>query len=316
MEETKTGEAPRSLVGFLLTLAFIVVVISMLAVYWFVPFNSVQFEVKSGNYNFTVGNESKGIIQFYPNMRFPSPMISYRIDNCPLQKKNDMERAFEIIENKTSLTFYPVTSNEEISVTCDSKNKIEGGLFIAGEGGPTNITRSGEYNVILHGTILLIRQSECERPNVAIHELLHVLGFAHSSNPNNIMYEVSRCNQVIGDDTIELLNNLYAIPSYPDLAFENVSAKMNGKYLDANISVRNIGLRRAGSAKIGIYADGEFAKSINLDSLDVGYGKVILLRNTLILKSNIKELSFIIDYSGNELKKENNKIVLEVSQQN
>ena len=59
------------------------------------------------------------------------------------------------------------------------------GLFIAGEGGPSNITKSGDFSVITHGSILLIKESKCERPNIAIHELLHALGFDHSENPNN-----------------------------------------------------------------------------------------------------------------------------------
>ncbi len=52
------------------------------------------------------------------------------------KKRDNMKRAFQIISDKTVLSFYPVESNEEISVTCDSRTKIKGGLFIAGEGGP------------------------------------------------------------------------------------------------------------------------------------------------------------------------------------
>ena len=65
-------------------------------------------------------------MQFYNNMRFPEPRISYRIENCPLQKADDMKNAFFTIENKTILRFYPVSNNEEILVTCDSKAKFEG----------------------------------------------------------------------------------------------------------------------------------------------------------------------------------------------
>ena len=72
---------------------------------------------------------------------------------------------------------------------CDHSKKvvvnnwdIREGKFIAGEGGPTNITVSGKYNVITHGSILLIRESRCSIPTIAIHELLHVLGFKHSNN--------------------------------------------------------------------------------------------------------------------------------------
>jgi len=208
---------------------FILFTISLLILYWFVPFKITEFGMKYGNSNFSLNNES-GNMQFYPNMRYPNPKISYQIYDCPLQKEDNMEWAFEILSDMSILSFYPVNYNEEISVTCDSKNKIEEGLFIAGEGGPTNISKAGKFNVIFHGGILLIRESKCEKPNIAIHELLHSLGFNHSSNPNNIMYYISGCGQTIGEDIPELINELYSIPSYPDLSFENVSAVMHGRY--------------------------------------------------------------------------------------
>jgi len=86
-------------------------------------------------------------------MRYPNSKISYKIYDCPLQKKDNMKRAFEMISNKTILDFYSINSNEEISVTCDSKNKIEEGLFIAGEGGPTNMS-------IMIGTIKLFQKQK------------------------------------------------------------------------------------------------------------------------------------------------------------
>ena len=73
-------------------------------------------------------------------------------------------------------------------------------LFIAGEGGPTSITNTSLYNVILKGKILLYKKSECEEPIVELHELLHVFGFDHSQDPNNIMFNLSSCNQEISQD--------------------------------------------------------------------------------------------------------------------
>ena len=43
-----------------------------------------------------------------------------------------MEQAFQIISDKTVLDFYEKGDDEEISVTCDSNNKMDEGLFIAG----------------------------------------------------------------------------------------------------------------------------------------------------------------------------------------
>ena len=291
---------------------FILFAVLLLILYWFIPVGNITYKMKSKNSNFSLGEFEN--MQFYPNMRFPDADISYRIFNCPLQKVNDMENAFEIISNKTVLRFYSIDSDEEIFVTCDSTAKFEGGLFIAGEGGPTKITKTDNFNVIFNGKILLLKESNCENPNIGIHELFHVLGFKHSNNPNNIMYNFSRCEQTIGDDNIQLLNKLYSIPSYSDLSFENASASMRGRYLDTNISIRNNGLKKSEEAKIIIYADNKDVKEINLNPIDIGYGITISLTNVFVNRLNVNELEFVIDSNFSELNKENNKILLEIKQ--
>ncbi len=235
----------------ILTFVFVLIMI-LLVIFYFIPFNVINFEAKSGNYNFSI-IQGENQMQFYPNMRFPDSDLSYKISDCPLQKIDDMEFAFDIMENLTSLRFNQVSNNEEISITCEEKIKINNRLFIAGEGGPTNITKAGDFYVIFNGEILLIRESECPKPNVALHELFHVLGFEHSINQENIMYNITNCDQTIGDDMTQLINKLYSVQNYPDLTFENVSAVMSGRFIDVNMTVFNIGLNDAEKSKIIIY---------------------------------------------------------------
>lgn len=288
-------------------IVLIFLIIIFLIIYWFVPFQDIELNLEPTNSNFSVTNYSK--MQFYENMRYPSNKISYKIYDCPLSKKSNMEEAFSILEGLTILDFYSVESGEEISVTCDDTTKVEEGLFIAGEGGPTNITIAGNFNVIHAGKILLIRESECVTPNVALHELLHALGFDHSENKNNIMYEVSNCKQTIGDDIAMSINTLYSIEALPDLAFEEVNISLNGKYLDANLSVRNNGLKYSQEAKIIIYADDKEIKQVELGPLDIGYGRKISLSNVWITKINIHQIKFVIDANFVEIDKSNNEIV-------
>jgi len=282
-----------------------------LMIFYFMPINTINFFVKTGNYNFSINNDTSDM-QFYPSMRFSDSTISYKISDCPLQKENDMEFAFTILENLTSLTFYPKDNDEEISVTCEEKNRIDEGLFIAGEGGPTNITVSGKFNVITSGEILLITESKCERPNVALHELLHVLGFKHSENPENIMYNVSNCAQTIGEDMIQLINNLYSIKGNPDLVFRDASASMSGRFLNLNLTIVNAGLKDAGESKINVYLDGSLIKEIDFRTLELGNGRIITIENIFVTQISVSEIKLEIDSNFNEISKENNNITLEI----
>jgi len=291
--------------------AVAIFLVLLLLFYWILPLETIDFGTASSrNSNFSLNSYGNESMQFYENMRYPSQDISYKIQGCTLQKTDEMKKSFEIIENFTVLNFYSVNSNEEISITCDSKMKFEGDLFIAGEGGPINITRAGYFNVIQQGAITLIRESKCENPNVGIHELLHALGFDHSENPNNIMYPVSKCSQTIGQDTINRINWLYSFQSLPDLAFENVSATMSGRYLDMNFTIRNQGLKDSPPGAVEIYADGEIIKEIESEPLEIGQGRRTLINNIFVLQKKIDELEFFIKTNFEELDKGNNEAVL------
>jgi hypothetical protein len=295
--------------GFLI----VIICILLLAIYWFVPLNTSEFSLSSHpNSNFSLDSYGNSSLQFYPNMRFKDTSIYYKIENCPLQRKNDMEWAFQIMEDKTILNFYPVSSKEDITVTCEEAEKTDGKLFIAGEGGPTNITVAGEFNVIEKGKILLMKDSECERPNIALHELLHVLGFDHSSNPKNIMYEVSRCDQIVSEDIINFINEIYSIPAEPDLSFENASSLMHGKYLDINFSIRNTGLADSGESVVKILADGKEVEKMNVPPIEVGYGRKISVMNIWIKQLEVQKIDFIIEDDFEELDKANNILSFEI----
>ena len=279
-------------------------------IYWFLPFSEINFNVDK-NPEFSVGNISAEM-QFYKNMRFPNSKISYKIeDDCSLKKSSEMVKAFNRIEELTLIDFYPVNSGEEITVSCEEKAKTsEGGLFIAGEGGPTKISSGENFNVIFSGQILLLRDSSCERPNVGIHELLHVLGFDHSENKNNIMYTVSKCSQTIGDEIVDKINKLYEFPSYPDLKVENISAEINGRYLSLNLSIKNIGLKDSLSGKLFIYGSEEKIKEMDLGEIKIGYGLEVILVNIWLKERKIEKLKIVVESNDTELSLENNQIIL------
>lgn len=298
-----------------LFILLIFLVIILLLIYFFVPFGMTEFGnggVNSSidtNFNPNIGSS----MQFYPNMRYADKVIGYHIDaSCPLKKKNDMEEALNIISNLTIVHFNSVYPGEELSITCSDENIVSGNTFVAGEGGVTNVSVVGNYHVIFQGKVLLIRDSNCQRPNVAIHELLHSMGFSHSENPHNIMYDTMDCNQLIGNDIPELINTLYSIPSNPDLVFEDVQASMNGRYLNANISIRNQGFANSPHSTIIISADGKVVKEVYVGQVDIGFGRRVSLSNLWINQMSVDELKLEIVSDFEELDKENNVYYLSV----
>jgi len=298
--------------GFLFFL-LIVAIASLLGIYWFTGFSEVSLSPKPESSNFSLGVSENSSLQFYENIRYSNSRISYRIaDICTLQKKDDAKRAFQALEKATILDFYSVLDNEEILVTCQSRQKMKEELFVAGEGGPVDITKAGKFNVIHYGEILLIKQSACPNPNVAIHEILHALGFDHSNNENNIMYDTSKCSQTLGDDIPELINKLYLIPSNSDLVLDGVEPFVHGRYLDVNISIRNSGLKASEDTVINIYGGDKLLETIELQALDIGFGIKFTLQNLQIGKVNFDELRFVIESNFDELDKKNNEVVFEL----
>jgi len=299
-----------------LSLIFFVLVVLLLMFYWILPVGKlIEFRISgSKNANFTLNASIDTDMQFYENMRYRSSNISYKIEECPLARENEMERAFAFLENHTMLNFYETPKGEEISVTCKDSAKGKEGLFIAGEGGVTNVTATENFNVIYNGMVILIKETKCPDPLVGTHELLHALGFAHSDNPNNIMYPTLKCEQTLGDDLINYINWIYSFPTLPDLDFENASALKRGGYIDINATIRNNGLKNSGNLTLMIYADNKSIKEFEVEPIAIGSGRMILLSKIFVTKRNFEELKLFIKCNFEELNKDNNKVILKIKE--
>lgn len=249
-------------------------------------------------------------IQFYPNMRYKDRVISYSIsNNCDAERKNDAEKAFSFISEKTVLDFNGAADWEaEIRILCSdvSPKPEEEGHFVAGEGGPSEIINTTNYAVILSGKVSLFRANDCDKPNVAIHEILHALGFNHVDNPNNVMYPLTKCNQEIDSSIISEIDRIYKEDSLPDLAVEKVSANKTGIYLSFDISITNLGLKGSDSSKLIIKAEDEIIKEYELEKIDIGTKKMLTVVNLKIPRST-EYISFEIISSEKELDSTNNK---------
>jgi len=249
--------------------------------------------------------------QFYSNLRFPNREISYRIEPaCGTKKNMEIQEAFSILESRTILDFYTAPQEEaEITIFCSeiapgSKGQ---GYFVAGEGGPTEVINTTLYGVIFSGKVSFFRDERCNKPNIAIHEILHVLGFDHNDNPNSILFPTLNCAQTIDDSIIKDINALYSVKSAADLKIIDVDATKSGRYLNFEIEVINQGLRDADNVILSIYSDDKFVKEFDLESIGVGTRKFLTVENLRVSRSSEK-IIFVIDESDviDELFENNN----------
>jgi len=255
-------------------------------------------------------------VSFYPNIRFASKKISYYIDDsCEGSKANDSRKAFEILENETSLTFEE-KERGDIKVSCSEEEQVpKEGFFIAGEGGPNSIINASNFYVIKNGTILLYRENKCAKPIVGLHEILHVLGFKHSSNKKSIMSELSDCSQQLTSEIINTIERVYKYETLPDLIVKRAYAIKSGRYLRIEVEIFNAGLDLALESQLGIYADGELVSEYNMGEIEVGSGKIIKAEN-LRVPRDVKELKFKIDSKEIifEIFEDNNEKILVISE--
>lgn len=243
----------------------------------------------------------------FESLRFTNSRISYFISNeCSKSRADNAKEAFGILEEKTVLSFYEVNDNPQIKVSCDkSEEKSD---EIVGEGGPTFIINTGKYDVILNGTVKLYEDDNCNQPIIATHEILHVLGFKHVEEKNSIMYKISKCNQELTQDIIDEIALKYKDPALPDMTFKKTQVEKDGRYINFEVSIFNIGLSGAENANMKIITGDREIKTYSLNDFSVGSGRIIKVKN-LLVPGSITGLTFIIDENNNipEIDETNNR---------
>lgn len=291
----------------MLLLLIIVIALGTYVIWLNLPVEPISYEESYLNNTsiFSFSNTA----QFYPNMRYKDKAINYYISNsCSAKQRLNALRAFSILSEKTILEFSNNQDAPEIRILCSniSPAQEEEGHFIAGEGGPSEIINVTQFSVILSGKVSLYRDSNCENPNIALHEILHALGFDHNNNKNSIMYPLTQCDQIIDQYLIDEINRLYKIESASDLAIEKLSANKTGRYLNFELTLSNLGLRPATSSLLIITSEGEFVKEFDLGFIDIGNKKILTAQN-LRVPRNAEIISFEIKSNEPEISKDNNK---------
>jgi predicted Zn-dependent protease len=298
--------------SIILLLLFGILGVGVYLLYLNLPTGSVQFEdyILDGLEDGILEDVSDNGIQFYLNMRYRDRRISYSIsEGCSEKSRDSAVKSFSIIQERSILEFREDKVNAEIEILCSDivPEPEEKGHFVAGEGGPSKIINTSRFAVIFSGKVSLFRENECEIPNVALHEILHALGFDHNSNKKSVMFPVTECNQEIDDYIINELNRLYSVDSVPDLVIEKVNASKNGPYLNFEVSIGNFGLADSKESRLNVYVRDKLLNSYDLDTIEIGIKKILTVNNLRISRS-AEIVNFEIESIEEELSKENNEV--------
>ncbi|MDD5191631.1 MAG: CARDB domain-containing protein [Candidatus Nanoarchaeia archaeon] len=300
----------------LFLLLIMILLIGGYFLYMNLPGKPQVLDVVTSSNQLEVSNLSYEVEQFYPNMKFNHNYISYSIgSDCSEEEKNNMIEAFNELQNKVGvISFSPKASEPDIEVSCSEsiKNSIEKEYFIAGEGGAKEIIQTGRYNVITQGVILLYGEKKgvkCDWPNVELHELLHVFGFAHSSDKNSLMYPyLESCDQKLDESIINNIRELYSKENLADLYFENATGVKKGRYFDFNVTVRNLGTLDAESVYLSVFDDNDKMGNFNLKDIAFGAGVTYSVQNLKLNSRSSSDIKLVIDSEDliKEIDKNNN----------
>lgn len=254
--------------------------------------------------------------QFYPNMRFPESEIGYQFDSaCTQEEKNSVINSFEILEEKTILSFNE--DNPRLMIICaeDAPEPTGKDHYVAGEGGPTEVFNTTLFAVITEARISLYREERCDSPHIALHEILHALGFDHNDDPGSILYPTLDCDQTLDDYLVEDINSIYSVKSAPDLEIGAVNVTKSGRYISFDIEITNRGLQPAQQVILEIYTDNSLLRTFDLEQIEIGTKKILNVENVRA-SSSVSRIAFEVRQknNGDEIYDDNNRVELELTE--
>jgi len=170
---------------------------------------------------------------------------------------------------------------------------------------------TGLFNLTTYAEMLYTpTTNECENKITVIHELGHILGFAHTSDVKSVMFPTVDCSAKITDQMKQTLKNLYSVEALPDLYFGDIKAGKVVKNVVINFTIWNRGLIKSENVSVDVKTDENMVKSYDIPSIEPSAGWMI--PDMIFIDNDFTALSLHIDPSHvqKELDIKNNIITL------
>jgi subtilase family serine protease len=128
------------------------------------------------------------------------------------------------------------------------------------------------------------------------------------------MYNLSRCDQEITEDMVDLINELYLIKPLPDARISELTAIKKGRYIDFNITVLNEGLTEIENISLTLVSNKKVMDTIPLGGIGIGFGRILRVTNLKLSSTSIDTIDFVVDYESvvEELDENNNLVKMSV----
>lgn len=178
------------------------------------PVQNVSGGFDYDNYRVPAGDNATPLLFPSPIIRSPMPYYIYNDSEINAYKYNvtltNLRIAFDAWENATKekAKFYQAFSKQENGIIVKLVPNLQNDTI--GEATSLFYKRNG-YTLVVGGEMEIEPIfGGSENRVLLIHEIGHIMGFAHSLNSHSVMYPWNAYSQVITDDILETLDNIYA----------------------------------------------------------------------------------------------------------
>ncbi len=129
---------------------------------------------------------------------------------------------------------------------------------------------TGMFNLTKSADMVFTPTDDCQNKVTAVHELGHILGLAHTTDVNSVMFNSVDCKAKITQNMIDAVDVLYSIKELPDLYFGPIDAKKTGGNIELNFTVLNRGLVTSKSVPVEIKMDDKIVKILDIPPIEAG----------------------------------------------